>query len=53
MDENELQEAGHKAGLNGKSYSSVREAYNVAVNNADSNDLVFIGGSIFVVAEII
>lgn len=53
MDETQLQEAGHKAGLNGKTYSSVREAYNVAVNNADSNDLVFIGGSTFVVAEIV
>ncbi len=53
LDENILQEAGHKAGLNGKSYSSVREAYNVAVNNADGSDLVFIGGSTFVVAEIV
>ena len=53
LDENLLQEAGHKAGLNGKSYSSVREAYNSAVNNTDSNDLVFIGGSTFVVAEIV
>jgi dihydrofolate synthase/folylpolyglutamate synthase len=53
LNEEILQEAGHKAGLNGKSYSSVREAYNVAVNNADSNDLVFVGGSTFVVAEIV
>lgn len=53
MDETLLQEAGHKAGLNGKTYSSVREAYNVAVNNAGSSDLVFIGGSTFVVAEIV
>ena len=53
MDEELLQEAAHKAGLNGKTYSSVREAYNVAVNNADSSDLVFIGGSTFVVAEIV
>jgi dihydrofolate synthase/folylpolyglutamate synthase len=53
LNEEVLQEAGHKAGLNGKSYSSVREAYNVAVNNAAGNDLVFIGGSTFVVAEIV
>lgn len=53
LDEELLQEAAHKAGLNGKTYSSVREAYNVAVNNADSSDLVFIGGSTFVVAEIV
>lgn len=53
LDECELKKAGHKAGLNGKCYSSVREAYNVAVNNASGNDLIFIGGSTFVVAEIV
>lgn len=53
LDETLLQEAGHKAGLNGKTYSSVREAYNVAVNNSDNSDLIFIGGSTFVVAEIV
>lgn len=53
LDETILQIEGHKAGLNGKTYSSVREAYNEAVNNAESNDLVFIGGSSFVVAEIV
>lgn len=53
LDECELQKAGHKAGLRGKCYSSVREAYNVAMNNAGSNDLIFIGGSTFVVAEIV
>ncbi|RLD32281.1 MAG: bifunctional folylpolyglutamate synthase/dihydrofolate synthase [Bacteroidetes bacterium] len=53
MDANELREHAFKAGLNGKSYSSVTEALNVAVNNAGVNDLVFVGGSTFVVAEII
>lgn len=53
MDEIELEQIAHKAGLRGKSYSSVREAYNSAVNNAGRNDLVFIGGSTFVVAEVV
>ncbi len=53
MDANELRKHAFKAGLNGKSYSSVTEALNVAVNNAGVNDLVFVGGSTFVVAEII
>lgn len=53
LDESDLQEAGHKAGLRGKCYSSVREAYNVATNNSGSNDLIFIGGSTYVVAEIV
>lgn len=53
MDEVELENLAHKAGLRGKAYGSVREAYNVAINNAGVNDLVFIGGSTFVVAEVV
>ncbi|MCP4551762.1 MAG: bifunctional folylpolyglutamate synthase/dihydrofolate synthase [Bacteroidetes bacterium] len=53
LDETLLEEAAHIAGLRGKSYSSVREAYNSAVNNAGINDLVFISGSTFVVAEVV
>ena len=53
LNEEILEKEAHKAGLRGKNYSSVREAYNVAINNASVNDLVFIGGSTFVVAEIV
>jgi dihydrofolate synthase/folylpolyglutamate synthase len=53
MDAEELKQYAFKAGLRGNAYSSVREALNVAVNNAGVNDLVFVGGSTFVVAEII
>ena len=53
MDAEELKQQAFKAGLRGKAYSSVREALNSAVNNAGVNDLVFVGGSTFVVAEII
>jgi dihydrofolate synthase/folylpolyglutamate synthase len=53
MDEEVLQQHGFKAGLRGKAYSSVREALNSAVNNAGAEDLVFIGGSTFVVAEVV
>ena len=53
MDSEELAEAGFKAGLNGKSYNSVMQALHSARNNASVNDLVFIGGSTFVVAEVI
>ncbi len=53
LDENELGQLAHKAGLRGKAYGSVREGYNVAINNAGVNDLVFIGGSTFVVAEVV
>lgn len=39
-------------GLKGMTYKSVREAINNAKTNAKSEDLIFIGGSTFVVAEI-
>jgi dihydrofolate synthase/folylpolyglutamate synthase len=42
-----------EAGLNGYVYPSVRHAYNSAVNNAGIRDLVFVGGSTFVVSEVI
>ena len=40
-------------GLIGKCYSSVKNAYKNAKKNADKNDLIFIGGSAFTVAEVI
>lgn len=39
--------------LNGKVYNSVKEAYAAACNNAKENDLVFVGGSNFTVAEVV
>ncbi len=38
-------------GLNGESFSSVKEAIEAAKENADKNDLIFIGGSSFIVAD--
>ena len=40
-------------GLDGKVYASVKEAESAANNSAKSNDLIYIGGSTFVVAEIL
>ena len=40
-------------GLSGESYRSVNEALTMAKQNAGEDDLVFVGGSTFVVAEII
>jgi dihydrofolate synthase/folylpolyglutamate synthase len=40
-------------GLNGKAYPSVKSALAAAQNDAQKNDLVFVGGSTFVVAEVI
>lgn len=53
MDVDELKEHAFKAGLRGETYNSVYHAYNSARNNAGLNDMVFIGGSTFVVAEIV
>lgn len=40
-------------GLKGNTYNSVAEAYAEALNKASKDDLIFVGGSTFVVAEII
>lgn len=53
MDAEELKNKAEDFGLNGNFYPSVTHAYASAVNNAGANDLVFVGGSTFVVAEII
>ena len=39
--------------LNGEVYTSVQEAYESALSNANADDLVFVGGSTFVVAEVV
>lgn len=39
--------------LSGEVYNSVSEAYEKALVNANQNDMIFIGGSTFVVAEVI
>lgn len=41
-----------EVGLNGKVIPNVNEAYNFARKNAGQDDLIFVGGSTFVVAEI-
>ncbi len=48
-----LQEVGEELGQKGDAYPSVREALAAAKRKADSKDLIFVGGSIFVVAEAI
>jgi len=40
-------------GLSGNCYPTVRQALSAALANAGENDLVFVGGSTFVVAEIL
>ncbi len=40
-------------GLNGKVFSSVKEAYKSALLSCREDEVVFVGGSIFVVAEVL
>ncbi|CDF80494.1 dihydrofolate synthase [Formosa agariphila KMM 3901] len=49
----ELQEQFIANGFVGNVYSSVNEAYKSALKNAKAQDFIYIGGSTFVVAEII
>lgn len=52
-DPEELSAKSAKFGLTGKCYPSVRQALAEALANAGKNDLVFVGGSNFVVAEVL
>lgn len=51
LDEKILARQAETHGLNGESFSSVKEAIEAAKENADKNDLIFIGGSSFIVAD--
>jgi len=48
-----LHQKGIDFGLIGKVYNSVSNAYHEALKNANKNDFIYIGGSTFVVAEVL
>lgn len=48
-----LSELALKLGLHGEAYLSVKEAYNAALKNAEKDDFVFVGGSSYVVADLL
>ena len=48
-----LQEKAMGFGLIGEVFNSVSEAYDFALQEANTNDLIYVGGSTFVVAEIV
>ncbi len=50
---NEVKTIAEEKGLSGKAYSTVAEAYNNALTNATSDDTIFIGGSTFIVADLL
>ena len=53
LDANILAEKAFELGLRGNVYSSVRDAYRSALNAARFDDVVFVGGSNFIVAEVV
>ena len=53
LDETVLEEKANNFGLYGKKFPTVADALNAAKAAADEQDMIFVGGSTFVVAEII
>ena len=53
MNAKDLKQKAAKHQLKGRAFSSVREALKYAKDNANSKDLIFVGGSTFVVAEVV
>lgn len=53
MDVQQLHTIAQAVGLAGKTYNGVEEALNAAKENTAQDDLIFVGGSVFVVAEVV
>jgi dihydrofolate synthase/folylpolyglutamate synthase len=53
MGEDYLEMKAREHGLSGKKYGSVAKALEAAKNNAEKEDLIFVGGSNFTVAEVV
>jgi dihydrofolate synthase/folylpolyglutamate synthase len=53
LDVDELKKKADSFGLKGRIYTSVNNAYQAALEGAGANDLVFVGGSTFIVAEVL
>lgn len=53
LDSKKLKNQAQNIGLIGNSYKSVKKAFTYAKKNAKKEDLIFVGGSVFVVAEVL
>ena len=53
LPETEVQRLASEAGLHGHAYPSVTEAFHAAQSNACPEDFIFIGGSTFIVADLL
>ena len=52
LSSDQLAKIADEIGYNGTTYTSVEEALNAAINLAKEDDLIFVGGSTFVVADL-
>jgi dihydrofolate synthase/folylpolyglutamate synthase len=53
MDIDRLSELARSQGIEGKSFDSVKKGLKAALASANNNDFIYVGGSTFVVAEIV
>lgn len=53
LDADTLKASARDYGLKGDSYASVKAAFKEAKKNAKKNEIIYVGGSIFVVAEVL
>jgi dihydrofolate synthase / folylpolyglutamate synthase len=53
LSQDELKKQANAAGLSGNAYPSVKQAFRAAQKAASIDDLIFVGGSTFVVAEVV
>lgn len=53
LPENDLQELAQQAGLQGRTYPNVKAAVEAAKQHSCENDFIFVGGSSFIVADLL
>ncbi len=53
LDEKEISDIARRHGLKGNCYPTVKEAYREARKNAKEEDLIFIGGSFYIISDFI
>ncbi len=53
FNEEKVSEIGHAHGLHGHTYPTVKEAYAAAMTEAQADDFIFVGGSSYVVADLL
>ena len=53
MPADELKEMAKRYGLNGNSHPTVKQALEAAITESSNDDFIFVGGSCFIVADLL